>query len=404
MALNLADSIKCDYEEYTLKLWDSIEQTFRETWLPILEKYLDGGAISPNLVKLNEIRRILVVKQHDKLGDFLVCTPVFRALREFFPQAYIAVIMRTDTEKLAHNNPYLNKLFVVPEKLLGWTPARIWRLFRGLRSGWDLTIVLNSTSISVTSDLLAYFSGASYILGSEQPALPGCKRNFFYNLVAPYNSPKHQTDRYLDIVRYLGINTENLGEVMSVTSEERKAARNFMYQYEIFEEDIVIALHPGASADHNRWPVEKFAELANILYHCYKVRILVAWGPEECSLGLSLCQYLTFSPIIASGFTIRQLAALLTNVDLFVCNDTGVMHVAAAINAKVVAIFGPSNPDEWGPIGENIVIVRGEKDRCESVSVQQVLSAIQTCLAINGHSSKKTIVYQRVQDLLWLRV
>jgi len=364
-----------------LKLWNGIEQAFKRNWLRLFEKWLDRGVVSPNLINLYAIRRILVIRQHDQLGDFLLSTPVLRALRQFFPQAHIAVIARTYTAELAYNNPYLNEVLVVPEKLFGWTPLKIWRLLAGLLRGWDLAIVLNTVSHSLTSDLLAYFSGARYVLGSEHRIFPGCKRNFFCNLVARYFSQvKSQSERNLDIVRHLGIDTEDRGEVMALTAQEKLFASNFMRQHGIDEKDVVIAMHPGAGKIHNRWPVERFAELANTLHRRFNVRLILTWGPEENSLGVNLCRRLSFDPIVVHGLSLRHLAALLAHANVFICNDTGVMHLAAAVGAPLITIFGPTDPAEWKPIGKKFIAIRGEKHSCENVSVQQVLQTIQALL------------------------
>ncbi len=366
-----------------MKFWTGIEQAFKRNGLRLFEKWLDRGIISPNFINLYEIRRILVVRQHDQLGDFLLSTPVFRALRQFFPQAHIAVIARTYTAELAQNNEYINEVLVVPEKLLWWTPAKIWRLLRGLWSGWDLAIVLNTVSHSLTSDLLAYFSGARYVLGSEHRVFPGCKRNFFYNLTARYFAPaKPQSERNLDIVRHLGIDTDDRSEVMTLTASEKLFAGNFLRQYNVAEKEVVIAMHPGAGKIHNRWPVEKFAELANALHRQFSVRLVLTWGPHENELGINLCRRLSFDPIVVHGLSLRRLAALLTRAQVFICNDTGVMHLTAAAGTPLVAIFGPTDPLEWKPVGKKFIAVRGEKNSCENVSVQQILQAVQSSL---GH-------------------
>jgi len=87
-------------------------------------------------------------------------------------------------------------------------------------------VVLNTVSHSFTNDLLANFSGARYILGSEQLIFPGCTRNFFYNLTAPYSPvEKHQSERNLDIVRHIGVETDDLSEVMHLFNMERQAAQ-----------------------------------------------------------------------------------------------------------------------------------------------------------------------------------
>ena len=364
-----------------MKFWTRLEQAFKRNGLRLFEKWLDHGIVAPNFINLYEIRRILVIRQHDQLGDFLLSTPVFRALRQFFPQAHIAVVARTYTAELAQHNQYLNDVLVVPEKLLWWTPAKAWRLWRGLRRGWDLAIVLNTVSHSLTSDLLAYFSGARYILGSEHRVFPGCKRNFFYNLIARYFAPsKPQSERNLDIVRHLGITTEDASEVMTLTPAEKTFAANFLREQGVAEDALVIAMHPGAGKMHNRWPVEKFAELANLLHRQFNVRLIVTWGPGENQLGIDLCRRLVFDPIVVHGLSLRQLAAILAQTQAFICNDTGVMHLAAAVGAPLVAIFGPTDPLEWKPIGKKFIAVRGENNSCEHVGVQQILHAVQTLL------------------------
>ncbi|MGH7450038.1 MAG: glycosyltransferase family 9 protein [bacterium] len=364
-----------------MKLWNRIEQAFKRNGLGIFEKWLDRGVVSPNLLNLYAIRRILVIRQHDQLGDFLLSTPVLRALRQFFPQAHIAVLARSYTAEVIYNNEYINEVIVFPEKGYLWTPVKLWRLVAGLRRGWDLTIVLNTVSHSLTSDLLAHFSGGRYILGSEHRIFPGCRRNFFYNLVARYfNQPKHQTERNLDIVRHLGIDTDDHGEVMSLTAQDKLLARNFLRQHGVDDNDVIVVIHPGAGKLQNRWPVEKFAELATALHRQFAVRLIVTWGPKEKELGLDFRRRLPFEPIVAHGLSLRQLAGILSHTDVFVCNDTGVMHLAAAVSTPLVAIFGPTDPNEWKPIGKKFSALRGEKQRCENVGVQQVLQAIQSLL------------------------
>ncbi len=364
-----------------MKLWNRIEQAFKRTGLSIFEKWLDRGFVSPNLLNLYAIRRVLVIRQHDQLGDFLLATPVLRALRQFFPQAHIAVLARSYTAEVVYNNQYIDDVIVFPEKGYLWTPAKLWRLVAGLRRGWDLTVVLNTVSHSLTSDMLAHFSGARYILGSEHRVFPGCRRNFFYNLVARYfNQPKHQTERNLDIVRHLGIDTDDRSEVMTLTAQDKLLARNFLRQHSIGDNEVVVAIHPGAGKQQNRWPVEQFAELATALHRQFAVRLIVTWGPKEKDLGLDLRRRLPFEPIVVHGLSLRQLAALLSQTDVFVCNDTGVMHLAAAVSTPLVAIFGPTDPNEWKPIGKKFIALRGEKQRCENIDVQQVLQTIQSLL------------------------
>jgi len=358
-------------------MWNRIEQFLKRNCLGLLEKWLDRGVIRPDMINYSSIKNILVVRQHDYLGDFLLATPVFRALRHTFPTAHIGALVRSYTEEVARYNEYLDEVIVFLEHGRLWSPVKIWRFIRQLRRGWDLAIVLNTVSHSLTSDLLARLSGARYILGSEHRVFPGCQRNFFYNLVAAYlPGERHQTDRNLDIVRHLGATTADKKEVLTLRPQDTRFAVSLLRRNNITGDDRIIAIHIGAGKAVNRWPTEKFAGLANLLFREFQVRILVAWGPNERELGQDFLPRLSFQPVVLQGLSLRQLSAVLSLVDGFVCNDTGVMHLAAAAGAPLVAIFGPTDPKQWKPLGDRFVALRSKDERCASVSVQQVLDAV----------------------------
>lgn len=360
-----------------MRWWNRFEQFFKRHGLAMLERACAREIITPEMVAPAEIRRILVIRQHDYLGDFLLATPVLRALREQFPHAHIGVLVRRYTAGVAVHNRYIDEVLVFEEHGWNWTPRKLWQLWQQLRRGWDLAIVLNTVSHSLTSDVLASLARARYCLGSAERVFPGCSRNFFYNLIAPAGSEaRHQTDRNLDIVRYLGVDTSNHCEVMTLTEQDSKFAEAFLQQNRVSQNDRLVALHLGAGKINNRWPAAKFAELSNTLYHHYGVQILAAWGPREAALGQEYLRRLTFAPIEITNVSLRQFAAILTRTEAYVCNDTGVMHVGAAVGASLVAIFGPTDPTFWKPKGEKILALRGNNNDCADVKAEQVLQAL----------------------------
>ncbi len=364
-----------------MRLWYRIEQAFKRRFLRILEWILPKKPVLPQFVPFGKFRRILVVRQHDQLGDFLLSTPVLRALRENFPQAHIGVVVRSYFADVLKNHPFADEVLVMHEDLRKWTLSKIWRFYRQLRSGWDLAIVLNTVSHSVTSDFIAYFSGADYILGSEHRVFPGCKRNFFYNLVAPYfDGLRHQSERNLDIVRYIDVDTADLSEVMHLTEEELADARIRMQQNGVKSDRPVIGMHVGAGKVANRWPVEKFVRLAETLHADYGCQILLFWGPKEEDLKDEFLAQANFRPILMPPMSLRQVAAAFTQCHALVCNDTGVMHLAAANRVPLVAIFGPTDPAEWKPLGDPYIALRGDAHKTENVTVDAVLAALRELL------------------------
>ncbi|MDZ7289150.1 MAG: glycosyltransferase family 9 protein [candidate division KSB1 bacterium] len=345
----------------------------------------------PCQLDFTEVKRILVVRQHDMLGDFLLSTPVLRALHQRFPEAHIGVLVREYCADVARNNPYVNEVLVFYEHGLNWSWQRLRTLWRQLRRKWDLAVVLNTVSHSVTSDWLAHLSGARYILGSEHHIFPGCTRNFFYNLVAPYSKTlKHQSERNLDIVRHIGADTNNLSEVMHLDDIERQAAHQKFTNLGLRSGQLVIGMHVGAGKLMNRWPISRFSRLARLLREKYAAEIVLFWGPKEKNLSRQFCEEIRFQPVKVEPTDLRELAALFTQCDAVVCNDTGVMHVCAAVGVPLVAIFGPTDPKEWKPIGDKFVAARGKDQTVESVSVEQVLAALAFLLGerLERHAHK----------------
>ncbi len=375
--------------------WYHLEQFFKRNFLHWLEKFFGKKALSPAQVDYAAIRRILVIRQHDMLGDFLLSTPALRALRERFPQAHIGVLVREYFTGTVASHPFVDELLQFYEHGTRWTWRRILSLWRQLRSGWDLAVVLNTVSHSLTSDVLAFLSGAKYVLGSEHRVFPGCERNFFYNLLAPYaDEIKPQSERNLDIVRHLGANTDDLSETMRLTQVEREAAGLILKNNGWQEGRLTIGMHVGAGKIMNRWPAWRFADLAQLLHDDHGAQIILFWGGNETALSREFCMRIDFKPVKIPPRELREMAACFTHCAAVICNDTGVMHVCAAAGVPLVAIFGPTDPQEWKPIGDKFVAVRHESLQTEAVEVEKVYAALLGLLhkEYRGHHRAQNVL------------
>lgn len=352
--------------------------------MSLLEKILGKSPLhADDFIKKN-VEKILVIRQHDQLGDLLLSTPVLKALRQHFPQAHIVLLVRNYTHAVVKHNRNIDEVVVFQEIGHNWTLHSAKEFLRQIFTRRDLTIILNTVSHSFTSDLFAFFSRAPYILGSDHLLFDGCKRNFFCNLQAHYQKDiRNQSQRNLDIVRYLGIDTSDPGEHITLLDEEIQWAEKTLKEAGISENELVIGIHPGAGKIGNRWDVTNFARVANLLHQKYQTKIIVNFGPDEHLLADTLTAQLKFTPIILEKLNLRQLAALISRYDLFICNDTGVLHVAAAVGTPLIVIFGPTDPREWKPIGKKFVAVRAEDGRCNSVPVEAVLEKAELLLNDN---------------------
>lgn len=361
-----------------MRLGYRLEQLAKRTLLPWLERRVARPVLRPEEVHADGIRRILVIRQHDYLGDFLVATPVFRALRRAYPGAHIAALVSPYFADVARPHPFIDDVLVFWGRPRQWTLSRYRAFRRQLLAGWDLAIVLHTVSHSFTSDWLAYRSRARYVLGTEDFVFPGCKGNFFYHLRAPASEPRaHQSQRNLDIVRHLGIPAEDVRMVMEVLPEELESARESLARAGLDPGRPAFALHVGAGKTANRWPIPRFVELADRLRAERNAQIVLFWGPREQDLAESFTRLASHAPIAVAPGDLRRLAAHLCQCDALVCNDTGVMHLAAALDVPLVALFGPEDPSLWKPVGEAFRAVAAKDGRIASITPDEVLKALE---------------------------
>ncbi|MEO8168826.1 MAG: glycosyltransferase family 9 protein, partial [bacterium] len=345
--------------------------TLRKLFLKALAGKAD--VLDPSEVDLASCNSILVIRQHDMLGDFLLATPVFQALRKSFPQARIGVVVREYQMDCVVNNPYVDEILLFYRQNHRWTPSKLYSFWKQIRKRWDMAIVLNTVSHSITSDLIASFSGARYVAGSEFPSLTGFDSPIFYNIISGYAKEfRHQTDRNLDIVRPLGVDAISRNEQMFLSSDEEEAALHELQKSGIKKDKKRIELHLGAGKIKNRWPVKSFASLAARLQGEKDAQILIFWGEQESELEKEFSRLIDFDVVRVPPGGIRDLAARFRMCGAVVCNDTGVMHICASVGVPLVAVFGPTDPEEWKPIGSQFIAVRGRDNTTESVAVDEV--------------------------------
>ena len=357
-----------------------LEKLLKRSVLRALGWFVPNRTFTPDQIDLEKIGRILVVRQHDQLGDLLLSTPAFRALRQRFPRARIAVVARTYTRAALLHNPDIDQLLVFPEKPRLATPTRLWRLWRGLRQGYDLAIVLNTVSHSLSSDVLAWLSGAPYRLGSAEHPFPGDRPHPFYNLLAPAPPARsHETLRNLAILGHLGIGSEEHGERVELSPAEAEWGQGLLWNHHLLPEKTV-GLNLGAYKMPNRWPYQSYAALADWLVKEFGFQIAVFWGPREDDLGERFMGAVNVEVTSLPGLDIRQLAGVIKHLRLVVCNDTGIMHLSAAAGAPTFAIFGQNNPEYWRPLNKNFYGVWGPDKTKASAELETVQSGIRRML------------------------
>ena len=168
----------------------------------------------------------------------------------------------------------------------------------------------------------------------------------------------HEVDRNFDLVRLICDGDEHRRLVLNLLDNEIAETHRLLADWEIAPNDFLVGIHPGGSSFDKRWPEENYAQVADTLVNEYGAKILILRGPDEIELERNLQKALQSQSIAYAPKSIRELAALIKRCDLFVCNDSGPMHIAAALDVRTIAIFGPTDHVAWKPLSEEATIVR----------------------------------------------
>lgn len=332
---------------------------------------------------LKNIKRVLVVRQHNQFGDLLASVSLFRAIKETLPECKLTVITSPENFYAVSKNKFIDEQFIFDKRKL-FNPGYVYKFINLVRSGYDLAVVPVTVAVSDTSCLIGRFARANYRIG---PASLDGKKNkfsFLFNKKVEMNwaknSDRHVSDFGLDILRPLGISTNNYKSEITFDKNDEKIAEEFLNDWGVEENYKIIGLHIGAGKPPNRWAVENFVSLAELINKNYKAKFYLTSSSSDENEIKAFDSLSKKENKIFMNKTIPELAAVISKSDLFITNDTGVMHVAGATKTPQVSIFGPTNPNNWAPVGENKIIVK-KTDSINDITVEEIYKNVEKLLS-----------------------
>ena len=174
----------------------------------------------------------------------------------------------------------------------------------------------------------------------------------------------HHVDNYLEMLKHFGIEAREKRQLLCVTPGEKRTAAETLERAGILAGDFLIGVNPGAAyGSAKRWYPERFADVAATLAQKWRAKILVLGGPSEVAIAADIEAALPGGCLnLAGKTTVRELLALIQSCDFFISNDSGPMHIAAAFQVPLVAVFGSTDHRTTYPFSENSVVVRKEID------------------------------------------
>jgi heptosyltransferase-2 len=305
-------------------------------------------------------QRILVV-QPNWVGDAVMATPTLAALRQLYPQAHIAYLMRRYVKDLYGGMPWADQFITYRTgKTKSKTGKGMFELAARLRSAkFDLAVLLPN---SFKSALVCKMANISRILGYDRDGrgflltdrlLPVKERGKFV--------PSPIIGTYLGLARYLGSSGRDLRMRLFVTDTDRRQADEVFARCDLPADLFhpaaagaapLVVLNPGAQYGAAKlWRSEHFAALADRFIEERHATVLLSATPRERTIVESIQGQMKHAAIDLSskGMTLGSLKEIIRRCDLMVTNDTGPRHIAAAMEVPVVTVFGPTHP-EWTEI------------------------------------------------------
>lgn len=297
----------------------------------------------------SSIRKVLV-RATNWIGDAVMTTPALEAVRRAFPRAEIAVVANPLVSELLSPHPACDRTIVFDKKSGDASVAGFWRFCAKLRrERFDLAILFqNAFEAAVMARLAGIPRRAGYATDGRAILLTHAVP------VGETERIPHHTRYYLNMLEGIGIEAGIPPLRLGLTSAEEEYAARLLGTAE------VLVVNPGAAyGSAKRWLPDRFAAVADALAARYGFRVVLVGGPGENQIGADIERTMREPAINLIGkTTIRQMMAVLSRAELVVTNDSGPMHVAAAFDRRVLALFGPTDHTTTSPACAHHVIVR----------------------------------------------
>lgn len=308
-----------------------------------------------NKRQLDSISSILI-RSVNWIGDAVMTTPVLAIIRERFPHARITLLANEMVSELLSGHPALDEIITFRRSGIHRGVGGRLKLAAQLRRcAFDLAIILPN---SFDAAVVPWLAGIPFRLGKCSDGRTLLLNGRYEPARHPH--PGHEVQYYVQLLASFGISGTFTPPALAVTPEESAAAAATLAGFGIHPGDTVVGINPGASyGSAKRWYPERFAQVAAHLSSVWSAKILVFGGPGEAAIAADIVQQLPGTAVnLAGKTTVRSLMALIKRCNFFITNDSGPMHIAAAFDVPLVAIFGSTDHTGTSPYNRKAAVVR----------------------------------------------
>lgn len=303
-----------------------------------------------------EIKKILV-RVPNWIGDVIMSLPALEALKSNFQSSSLTVLARPWVKDILENHPAVDSLLsynsggkrIYQLKTMLWT-ARILR-----RERFDMAVLFQN---AFEAALLSMMGGIRYRVGYDTDG-----RGFLLTHKVrkkSWNPHGHQVEYYMNILKKMGLVVNKFDPKLYISRQQVEGARELLREKGIQDGDLIVGLGPGAVyGEAKRWPAERFAAVADLAASSWGASILILGGEEERNIGSEVERFMKKRSVNLCGrLPLWASVGVLSLCDFFVTNDSGLMHIAAALDVPTIAIFGSTDPVATGPRSPKAVVIK----------------------------------------------
>jgi lipopolysaccharide heptosyltransferase II len=285
----------------------------------------------------------ILIRVNNWIGDVVMISPAMRAVRGAFPRAEITLLAKTSVIDSLKGAPFCDRLIEYDRRgpHAGWKGR--WKLIGELRrEKFDLALLFQK---AFEAALFARLAGIPQRVGFASDS-----RGWLLTTRLPLPRDGHHVLHFSRIAGSVGADTSDLRLSFHLTPAAKDTALRFLQAQRLCEEELRVAVHPGASKPARGWHAERFGEATAALVREHGARPLLLGSSGEAK-ALEIIRDIAGPTCVVPppGQSLQEMAAILEHCHLLLCNDSGPMHIAAALRVPVVAVFGPGTPERTGP-------------------------------------------------------
>ncbi len=290
--------------------------------------------------QLKQIKKVLVI-QLGPIGDALLTTSYFRALKEYLPGIELHYLIKQQYVKAIANHPLIDKIVPIAKgRGMEYYRAR-WEAVKQIRAEkYDLVIDQQNMP---ASQIITALSGAPLRLGYADARFSSA-----YNYKAPRREIRYSAQRKFDIVIPLGMKEQKADIFFYIDDAAHDYVKSWLKAEGLAGKDFV-CMSPSSPIPRKKWNAGNFAKLADRIVAELGLPVVFVWAPNELTDVEAVREQMNEQSILAPKTSLMEVAALLKRGRLLLCNDGGLNHLAVATKTETLAFFGNTDPADWSP-------------------------------------------------------